>query len=281
MAVWNSGAGLHAHGDDMMLIQALSEEIEKKADADLLIRRGELYRHHQEWARAEADFIAAGGLQPDFAVVDYFRARTFFESGASEKALPLIDRYVEKVPSEAEGWFLRGDIRAARGEPAAGAADYATGIERAPRPRPEHFIQRAKLIAATPGAESAKVLAALDAGIARLGPVISLVDYSIGLEVERRDYDAALARITVAMDHSPRRETWLVRRGDILVKAGRIREAVEAYRAALAAIDELPNRYRETVPMEKLARDATTALARIQTLPPPAATDSRTHTPNL
>ena len=39
------------------------------------------------------------------------------------------------------------------------------------------------------------------------------------------------------MDHSPRRETWLVRRGDVLVKAGRTREAVEAYRAALALAD--------------------------------------------
>jgi hypothetical protein len=65
------------------------------------------------------------------------------------------------------------------------------------------------------------------------------------------------------MDHSPRRETWLVRQGDVLLKAGRTNEAVAAYRAALAAIDELPPRYRETVPIEKLERDARSSLSRI------------------
>ncbi|MGH7943719.1 MAG: hypothetical protein ACREF9_01715, partial [Opitutaceae bacterium] len=60
-----------------------------------------------------------------------------------------------------------------------------------------------------------------------------------------------------------RRETWLVRRGDILLKSGRTSEAVAAYRAALAAIEELPPRYRETVPVEKLERDARASLGQI------------------
>lgn len=254
---------VRGHGDDLALIEALSEEIAKTADPELLIRRGELYRHHQDWMRAEADFAAAAKLEPNLAVVDYFRARTCLESGAPEKARDFIERYVTKVPAEAEGWFLRGEVQAALGSPAAGAADYAEGIQRAPHPRPEHFIQRAKMLAAAPGAEPGQVLAALDAGIARLGPIISLVDYAIALEIERRDYPAALARIAVAMEHSPRRETWLARRGDILVKASRPREAAEAFQAALAAIDALPTRYRETVPMEKLARDARTSLERL------------------
>lgn len=259
-----TGSGLHAHGDDQVLIQALTEEIARAPEADLYIRRGELYRHHQEWNLAEADFVAAARLQPGLAVVDYFRARTLLEAGAAEKARPFIERYVAKVPAEAEGWFLRGEIQAAGGDLAAGAADYATGIRHAPHPRPEHFIQRARLLAAATAGGPADALAALDAGIARLGPVISLVDYAIALEIERKDFEAALARIAVAMEHSPRRETWLVRRGDMLVKAGRPQEATEAYQAALGAIDELPPRYRDTVPIEKLARDARIALARLK-----------------
>ena len=65
------------------------------------------------------------------------------------------------------------------------------------------------------------------------------------------------------MAHAPHRETWLVRKADILVKSGRIGEAVTGYRAALAAIDRLPPRYRETVPVEKLVRDAQAALNEI------------------
>jgi predicted negative regulator of RcsB-dependent stress response len=93
--------------------------------------------------------------------------------------------------------------------------------------------------------------------------VISLVDYAITLEIEARHYDAALRRIAQAMENMPRRERWFVRQGDILVQAGRTPEAVAAYRAALDAIEELPERYRATVPMEKLAADARANLARL------------------
>jgi hypothetical protein len=51
-----------------------------------------------------------------------------------------------------------------------------------------------------------------------------------------------------------------------LAACGRTDEAVAAYRAALGAIEELPERYRTTVPIEKLCRDARTALARLDGL---------------
>jgi tetratricopeptide (TPR) repeat protein len=245
-------------------------ELAKAPEADLFIRRGELFRHLQQWTKAEADFIAAARLQPNLTVVDFFRARTLLESGASEKAQPFIDRYVANAPDEPEGRFLRGDVLAALGKHDAGAADYAEGIRRAPSPRPEHFLRRAKFLAAAPAADPAQVLVALDEGIARIGPIISLVDFAITLELDRKNYEGALARIATAMKHAPRRETWLVRQGDVLVKSGRTSEALASYRAALAAIDGLPTRYRETVPMEKLARDARQGIDRVSSIPKPS-----------
>src|SRR5688500_12850605 len=223
---------LHAHGDDQILIDALTEELAKAPDADLFIRRGELFRHHQEWSKAGKDLEAAARLDPKLDVVDFFRARLFLEAGDPAQAQSFIDRYVEKVPGEAEGWFLRGDVLAALGKHDAGAVEYAEGIRRAPHPRPEHYLRRAKFLAAAPKADPAHVLAALDEGIGKLGPVISLLEHAITLELERKNYDAALARIAKAMEHSPRRESWLVRQGDVLLKSGRTTEAVAAYRAA-------------------------------------------------
>lgn len=251
-----------------MLIEALTAELAKTPDADLFIRRGELFRHQQEWAKAEADYAAAERLDPAIAAIDYFRARALLESGAPDKALVAVERFLGRVPGEAEGWFLRGDIQAALNRHADGAADYQEGIRRAPSPRPEHFLRRAKFLASAPHADPARILASLDEGIARIGPVISLVDYAITLELERRNYDAALARIETAMRHAPRRESWLVRRGDILVKSGRTPEAIASYRAALAAIEELPQRFRETVPVEKLARDARASLDQLASTHP-------------
>ena len=49
-------------------IEALTEELAKTPDADLLIRRGELFRHPQEWMKADAEFVAAArhGLLTSF-----------------------------------------------------------------------------------------------------------------------------------------------------------------------------------------------------------------------
>lgn len=259
------GPAMWAHGDDQMLIDALTEELARAPEADLFIRRGELFRHHREWAKAEADYLAAARLDPDLAMVDFFRARALLESGAVEKAHIFIDTFVTRVPDEAEGWFLRAEVLAALGQPEAAAADYAEGIRRAPNPRPGHYLRRAKLLAAAPVSNPMRALDALDDGIARLGPVISLVDYAIALELERNNHEGALVRIAAVMEKAPRREGWLVRQGDILVKCGRMEEAMTSYRAALTAIESLPERYRDTVPVEKLERDARTALSRLST----------------
>jgi predicted Zn-dependent protease len=254
-----------AHGDDTLIIEALSEELAKAPEADLFIRRGELYRHHQEWAKAEADFIAAAKLDPALTLVNFFRARVLLESGAPAQAEPFLARYQATAPDEPEGWYLRAEIALALAQPDAAAQHYAEGIRRASSPRPEHYLRRARILATSPQPDPARILAALEEGIARLGPVMSLVEYAITLEIESRQYDAALRRIAAAMENMPRRERWLVRQGDILVQAGRPREAVTAYRAALDAIEELPERYRDTVPIEKLAADARANLARLST----------------
>lgn len=265
MLLVQAPAMVRAHGDDLQLIEALSAELARTPDADLFIRRGELFRHHQEWTKAEADFMAASRLAPALASLDFFRARNWLEAGELQPAQTLIVRFVAAVPDEPEGWFLRGDVHAALGEPGTGAAHYAEGIARARSPRPEHFLRRARFLAGQPNVATADVIAALDEGIARLGPVIALVEYAIELEVARQNYPAALARVSAVLLRAPRREAWLVRQGDILILAGRSREAAGSYRSALAAIEELPERYRTSPTMEKLARDARATLDRLAT----------------
>ncbi|HUR60407.1 MAG TPA: tetratricopeptide repeat protein, partial [Opitutaceae bacterium] len=223
----------------------------------------ELLRHLREWARAEADFAAAARLSPELATIDFFRARTWLEAGDFAQARSLADRFVRAVPAEAEGWFLRGDILAALNDPAGAASDYAEGIRLTPTPRPEHFLRHAQFLARAEPANPSPALAALDQGIARVGPVVTLVDYAITLELERGNSDAALTRIALAMENAPRRETWLVRRAEILAQSGRAAEAAAAYRGALAAINELPERYQQTASMKTIAADARRALARL------------------
>jgi tetratricopeptide (TPR) repeat protein len=253
---------LGAHGDDQRVLELLTAELARAPDADLHLRRGELHRHLRDWERAEADYAAAARLAPELALVAYFRARARLEAGDPTGALPAINRFVAAEPGSPEGWFLRAEIHAAASNPAAAAADCARGIELAPEPRPEHYLRHARLLAG--GGDRGAALATLDAGVERMGPVVSLVELAIALEVERGETEAALRRIDAALKVAPRREGWLYRRGEVLERARRPAEARGAYAEALAALLALEERLRDTVPMEKLERDLRRALGRLK-----------------
>jgi len=89
------------------------------------------------------------------------------------------------------------------------------------------------------------------------------MEQAITLELERKNYAGAVARIDTMLARSARRETWLVRKGAVLEKMNRAAGAARAYRDALAAIDELPTRFRETLPIEKITREARNGLERL------------------
>jgi predicted negative regulator of RcsB-dependent stress response len=84
---------------------------------------------------------------------------------------------------------------------------------------------------------------------------------ALDLEEQGRDYKAALRRVDTIIEMAPRTDRWLMRRGDILTAAGRMDDARKAYRAALAALDDLPESQRRTIASTELRRDIEARLA--------------------
>ena len=104
----------------------------------------------------------------------------------------------------------------------------------------------------------------LDEGLERLSGPVTLQIYAIDLELTRGHHDAALVRVDRIAATSPRKESWLVRRGEILEQAGRPVEARKAYDDALLAIDGLPASRRWNRAVERLQLQAEEAVVRLR-----------------
>ena len=84
--------------------------------------------------------------------------------------------------------------------------------------------------------------------------MVTLQLAAIDIEVGQKRYDAALDRIEAAAASSPRKETWLLRKGEILRDAGRPAEARAAFQNALQAIETLPPARRNVPAMAALEK---------------------------
>jgi tetratricopeptide (TPR) repeat protein len=135
------------------------------------------------------------------------------------------------------------------------ARDYDVALGRISDPGPVLFLERADALAEAGDEYLAAAIDGLDEGIEQLGPVVLLQSKAVDLEVRARRYGSALDRIDQILSTMPRKERWLARRGEVLERAGLIDEALASYSEALAAIERLPWRRRETPAIQELAAE--------------------------
>ena len=90
--------------------------------------------------------------------------------------------------------------------------------------------------------EKQNALQVLREGIVHLGALGVFELKAAELEVDLGMYDAALARIDQLLSQAQRKDFWLTRRADILLKAGRDEEAQQTYEQAYEALQGLPPR---------------------------------------
>ena len=249
-----------AHGPLLEQIEKLTAEIARDpGNAQLYIRRGELHRVHEEWDAALADYRRAQTLAPAEDRIDFLRGRALQEAGRSGQAKTALDVYLARHPGHVEARVARARALRALGEYRAAVDDYAHAIERISRPDPDLYLERARTQLAA--GDPVQAIAGIDAAVERLGPIPSLQLFAIELDVQQGRVDAALLRLDVLAARSPRKETWLARRGEILAQAGRPDEARTAYVAALAALEALPPAPRHTKAIVDLEGQVRSALA--------------------
>jgi predicted Zn-dependent protease len=254
------------HPDLDVQIAAVTRRIEQEpTNATLHLRRGELYRIHGEWERALTDYDRAERLGVEARAVDLARGLMWLEAGKLADAERVLVLLIQRNPRDGTARELRARVLVQCGQPARAIEELTLAITNAPTPAVEWYVERARLQSDTP----AIALAGLVEGTTRLGFVPALELPALDLEIKLRRYDDALARLHELAQHSPRQETWLSRRGDVLLLAGRVEEARAAYRTALAAVERLPVARRQVPAMIELTAELQTKLVNSRRLDAP------------
>ncbi|MFQ5636663.1 MAG: tetratricopeptide repeat protein [bacterium] len=235
------------HGPLVEQIANKTKEIQANpSDAILYLERGELYRYHEDWDKALADYDTALTLNRELSIVDLARGKMFYDAGLFEESVEPLERFLQKYPEHADALLVRARSRFKIGQNLKAAEDFSKTIKLSATPKPEYYIGRAKaLVAAGPEYLDQAVLG-LDEGLDLMGQIVTLQLYAIELEVARENYDGALARLQKISAQSARKEKWLKRQGEILLKAGRVEEARRVFEQALQEIDAFSLRRRKT-----------------------------------
>ncbi|MEN8106602.1 MAG: tetratricopeptide repeat protein [Pseudomonadota bacterium] len=226
------------------------------ANAQLYLQRGDLYRIHQDWDHAREDFHKALQAGTDDASAETGLGRTCFDQGLHQQALAHLNRALALQPGNVRALVTRAKTWRVLGKPLATAADYTRAIRQFQSPReplPEYYLQRARAYAAAGDPHIGQALQGLDEGMQVLGNIQTLALYAVELETQRGNVEAALERLDTILAGSPRRESLLLQRGDILLAANRNAEAQQEFLAAQAAIAALPLQRRHTRSMQQLA----------------------------
>jgi chitodextrinase/tetratricopeptide (TPR) repeat protein len=233
-----------SHEDLDLQIADVKQKIDRAPDDyRLRAKLGELHGMHADWPLAVISFQQAQSLAPVTAAadLDLRTGEALHRAGRPDQGLPHVERYLDAHPNSSEGWRIHADILGSLGETDAALASFDRSIRMAKVPTPELYFERARLLEGQPN-RIGELLAGIDDGIARLGPLSSLVEYAINKELQRENYSAAVARMDELPEIMRQQPRWLYWRSTTLLKLGRATEAMQFNRMALQAISDLPER---------------------------------------
>lgn len=254
---------LIAHdGLDEQLAAATAAIASDPRNAGLLLRRSELHRLHGDLPQALADVARAQALGTLVSGIDRQRARILMDQQDYAGAFAAFSRHLSDCPGD-------GDARAQRARCAIRVGDQATAISDLDaacallhQPDPDLSCQLAELLHAAGRTDEA--IARLDAAIARDGAIPAFVDRVLAIERASLRFASVLARLEHLAANTGQTR-WLVERGDLLTRLGRVDEAHVAYQEAAQALAGLPPARRQSVAIRALIARIDQGLAGLTT----------------
>ena len=245
---------LQAEDDVAEGLEAVNKRIQASPeDGRLLVERSRLLIMAQNFDQALADLDQANRLTP-LPEIDREKAQVYLAAGWYETGLEHANRHLARFADDVDGYLVRARLNARLGRTGEAGADFGSVLERMKKPTLGLYLERAQVLATQDGAYLNEALNTINQGIKNLGPVVTLENAALEIEMRQGRYDAAIARVDEVTERMPRKDTWLARRGDILVQAGRLAEARRAYQQALDAINKLTPSQRAQLATKELEK---------------------------
>jgi tetratricopeptide (TPR) repeat protein len=216
--------------------------------------------------------VRARDLDPGLDGLDFSLGWLYLETDRHEKALLHLDRFLARHPEQPVALLGRARALAALGRSGEVGEAYGRAIERMGRPQPDHYLEWSRTL--SDRGDPALALAVLDAGLARLGEIGSLLRAAVDVEAERGELEAAVVRLDRLLDSTSRPEEALLRKAGILERMGRLEDARAALRLALTTLEARPASRRAVSSFQELAVTLAEELDRLERATPPAPTAS-------
>lgn len=277
------------HGAFHDIVAELTAELKKSPDDPALyFKMAAAHCDHGDWEIAlnylqKVEQLASGKFPADLV-----RGQALLTGERAAEAKKVLDRFLSTNPENAQALMLRARAQQRLGATEASLADFREAFRRSARPEADHVLEFVTtLVAQELRDEAAQTLAE---ATRKLGPVPSLVQKTLELDLAAGRFDHALTRLDTLQQSAPRPEPWMARRAAVLEQAGHRAEARRAWQALLAHLAALPAIERGSYGMRQLAERAQRALGVVASpapvsAPPAAplssssALDSTTSTP--
>jgi len=226
--------GVPPHDPERQLADLSARIREKPDDPSRWFARGAYQDTIGDAAAALADLRTTLRLDPRHHAAMLAIAGIEHRRGNHVEALLTTRRAASLGASGAPLERLRGRILLALHRPAEAAGAFAVAMEATTRPLPEHYLEHAAALALAESDAEAP-LGVLERGIARLGPVVALIDAAVAIDVRDRAFERALHRLDALRPHLRSPAPLHDRRARVLDAAGRCDEAARELELARAA----------------------------------------------
>lgn len=228
-------ANVSAHPDIDIQIEQITEQLGRDSrNTELLLKRGDLHRRHEEWSAAKRDFTQVREIWASNPMVDWYEGRMLVASGDFEAGRMLLDRFIAANPEHASARRIRAVAQWQLGLPLAAATDYRATIDLSERPSPALF--RALIIALLAAGPEHVTAArqAVDEALDKFSREITILGLGTDLALSQGDAGAALSYLTRLPQRLDRLAQWKFRRGVWRCLDGQLDQAVADFADVLS-----------------------------------------------